>query len=85
MNAVLIGFSLFWTSRWLTSGRDRKVLHGGVILLGRIVEKASRQAASGLRRLKTSSASSALQNYRWNFKPDSSSFDDVFPVAHAPA
>jgi CubicO group peptidase (beta-lactamase class C family) len=57
-------------------GESGRYCSGGVILLGRIVEKASGRrlpdfAAENLfRKL-------GINNYRWNFKPDSSSFDDA--------
>ena len=57
-------------------GKTGRYCTGGVILLGRIVEKASGK------RLPDFAAENlfgklGITNYRWNFKPDSSSFDDV--------
>ncbi|MCI0536522.1 MAG: beta-lactamase family protein [Verrucomicrobiales bacterium] len=57
-------------------GETGRYCTGGVILLGRIVEKASGQrlpdfAAENL------FAKLGITNYRWNFKPDNSSFDDA--------
>jgi CubicO group peptidase (beta-lactamase class C family) len=57
-------------------GKTGRYCTGGVILLGRIVEKASGK------RLPDFAAENlfgklGITNYRWNFKPDSSSFDDA--------
>lgn len=57
-------------------GESGRYCTGGVILLGRIVEKASGKplpdfAAENL------FGKLGITNYRWNFKPDSSSFDDA--------
>ncbi len=57
-------------------GKTGRYCSGGVILLGRIVEKASGKqlpdfAAGNL------FSQLGITNYRWNFKPDSSSFDDA--------
>jgi len=57
-------------------GKSGRYCTGGVILLGRIVEKASGKplpdfAAENL------FGKLGITNYRWNFKPDRSSFDDA--------
>jgi CubicO group peptidase (beta-lactamase class C family) len=57
-------------------GRNGRYCTGGVILLGRIVEKASGQ------RLPVFAAENlfnklGITNFQWNFAPDSSSFDDA--------
>ena len=57
-------------------GKTGRYCTGGVILLGRIVEKASGK------RLPDFAAENlfgklGITNYRWNFKPDNSSFDDT--------
>ena len=57
-------------------GQTGRYCSGGVILLGRMVEKASGKrlpdfAAENL------FSKLGITSYRWNFKPDSSSFDDA--------
>jgi CubicO group peptidase (beta-lactamase class C family) len=64
-------------------GETGRYCTGGVILLGRIVEKASGKrladfAAENLfRKL-------GITNFRWNFKPDSSSFDNACQLQMRP-
>lgn len=57
-------------------GGAGKYCTGGVILLGRIVEKASGQRLPDFA-AKNLFAKLGITNYRWNFKPDNSSFDDA--------
>ena len=57
-------------------GKTGKYCTGGVILLGRIVEKASGQRLSDFA-AENLFAKLGITNYRWNFKPDNSSFDDA--------
>ncbi|MDB6036696.1 MAG: hypothetical protein JWM99_537, partial [Verrucomicrobiales bacterium] len=57
-------------------GRTGRYCSGGVILLGRIVEKASGQRLADFA-AENLFGKLGITNYRWNFKPDSSSFDDA--------
>ncbi len=57
-------------------GASGRYCSGGVILLGRIVEKASGQRLSDFA-AENLFGKLGITNYRWNFKPDRSSFDDA--------
>jgi CubicO group peptidase (beta-lactamase class C family) len=57
-------------------GGSGRYCTGGVILLGRIVEKASGKRLADFA-AENLFAELGITNYRWNFKPDSSSFDDA--------
>ena len=57
-------------------GGSGRYCTGGVILLGRIVEKASGKRLSDFA-AENLFGKLGITNYRWNFKPDSSSFDDA--------
>ncbi|MEO8426776.1 MAG: serine hydrolase [Verrucomicrobiota bacterium] len=57
-------------------GKTGRYCTGGVIMLGRIVEKASGQRLPDFA-TDNLFGKLGITNYRWNFKPDSSSFDDA--------
>ena len=57
-------------------GKTGRYCTGGVIMLGRIVEKASGKRLSDFA-AENLFGKLGITNYRWNFKPDSSSFDDA--------
>jgi CubicO group peptidase (beta-lactamase class C family) len=57
-------------------GENGRYCTGGVILLGRIVEKASGKRLSDFA-AENLFGKLGITNYRWKFTPDSSSFDDA--------
>jgi CubicO group peptidase (beta-lactamase class C family) len=57
-------------------GETGRYCSGGVILLGRIVEKASGKSLPDFA-AEHLFGKLGISNYRWNFKPDNSSFDDA--------